>query len=206
MLERVAESTQIEVPDTKDPNIVIYMRRKGSGKYVSKDYRTWTRPYIEDGGKSERDYLKYDNVWKAKDVHDNQSGVLIQLDDFKLAELMDIKPEQGGHMIHSSSMPFNEEMETAQNMRLNWLHHFGIQEHQIHASGHAPRPDLIYLLEEIAPKVVFPIHTEHPSTFSRLRNASYLTKSIKKGIRYIFKAGKEWIRDPATSVENPYQP
>ncbi len=48
----------------------------------------------------------------------------------------------------------------------NWLELLGLGEaYQIHASGHANYPELKKMVEDIKPKKVIPIHTEHPELF-----------------------------------------
>ncbi|MDG6998063.1 MAG: hypothetical protein JRN15_03000, partial [Nitrososphaerota archaeon] len=34
-----------------------------------------------------------------------------------------------------------------------------------HCSGHAPVSDLNYIINEVGPKTLIPIHTEHPELF-----------------------------------------
>jgi ribonuclease J len=35
----------------------------------------------------------------------------------------------------------------------------------MHASGHASGPELLEIVRTLAPKTVFPVHTEHPEAF-----------------------------------------
>ena len=72
-------------------------------------------------------------------------------------ELIDIKPD-GGDFIHSMSEPFSEE-DVEVDVTRNWLKHFNMKFHQIHASGHCPSYDLKDIIEEIRPKKLFLIHT-----------------------------------------------
>ncbi len=43
----------------------------------------------------------------------------------------------------------------------NWLDHFKIRFHQLHASGHMNRQQIAGLINYIKPKRIFPIHTEN---------------------------------------------
>jgi len=47
----------------------------------------------------------------------------------------------------------------------NWIKHFGLDFHQLHASGHATGKQIMNIIKEINPKVLFPIHTEYPELF-----------------------------------------
>jgi mRNA degradation ribonuclease J1/J2 len=50
----------------------------------------------------------------------------------------------------------------------NWLDHFGLAFHQMHASGHASATELFEIIRSVHPKTVYPIHTEHPEAFRPL--------------------------------------
>jgi ribonuclease J len=94
--------------------------------------------------------------------------------------LVDLKPKNALY-IHSLSEPFNEETEISEKRMMNWLNHFKINFIQSHCSGHATGEDIRELIEKINPRIVFPIHTEHPGMF---RNLSMKTKMIKEGKQY----------------------
>jgi ribonuclease J len=79
------------------------------------------------------------------------------------------------------SEPYSEE-DIEDEVMHNWLNHFKIQFHQLHASGHLNRDQLIDLANYIQPKKIFPIHTENQQLF----------KKNCKGIQTI-KCGKEYI-------------
>jgi len=69
--------------------------------------------------------------------------------------------------VRSVTEPFDEEGEIELEKVENWLKHFGLFPYeQIHASGHASRLEIKKLIEDINPKLVFPIHTEHPELFA----------------------------------------
>lgn len=42
----------------------------------------------------------------------------------------------------------------------NWIDHFKMQFHQLHASGHISKDQLVEMVNEIQSKKVFPVHTE----------------------------------------------
>jgi ribonuclease J len=82
--------------------------------------------------------------------------------------------------IHSLSEPFNEEMElSAQRMR-NWLDFFGVRYVQSHCSGHMCGDDLKEVVAQVKPKVLFPIHTEHPGMFRGVSGKAVMVKEEKK--------------------------
>ncbi|HEY6237996.1 MAG TPA: MBL fold metallo-hydrolase RNA specificity domain-containing protein, partial [Thermoplasmata archaeon] len=46
-----------------------------------------------------------------------------------------------------------------------WVDHFGLAFHQFHASGHCSGPELHRVTEQVRPKAVVPVHTEHADAF-----------------------------------------
>ncbi len=105
-----------------------------------------------------------DKMVDCKYVHKNQGKLIMDLDFFQFAELIDIKPEAGSEFIHSMSEPFSEEDIEDQVMH-NWLDHFKMHFHQVHASGHMSKEQLIEMVKEIKPKRAFPVHTENQQLF-----------------------------------------
>jgi ribonuclease J len=65
------------------------------------------------------------------------------------------------------SEPYSEEDLGAEVMQ-NWLKHFGLGFHQVHASGHCSRGEIEEIVKKIKPKQLFPVHTEHPEMFKGL--------------------------------------
>lgn len=82
----------------------------------------------------------------------------------QFAELIDIKPKPGSEFIHSMSEPFSEEDIEDQVMH-NWLDHFKMKFHQVHASGHMSKDQLVEMVKDIQPKQAFPVHTENQRLF-----------------------------------------
>jgi ribonuclease J len=108
---------------------------------------------------------EYD-VLDANDIKQQQSKYLLISQFQDLRELIDIKPNAGCY-IYSSSEPFNEESEIAFDRFSNWLDHFALPMYHIHASGHIMPLTLRSMLEEINPKIIIPIHTEHANMFAK---------------------------------------
>jgi ribonuclease J len=80
------------------------------------------------------------------------------------------------------SEPFSEE-DISKDLMDNWLKHFGLKHHQIHASGHCPSKDLTRIINKIQPKKLIPIHTEHPTLFKDLFKHLDVT-IVEKGKQY----------------------
>ena len=151
LLVSMKKDTRIQVPDVvRDPNILVYFRQ------LSRE-DTW-----------EKD-LKAKVASKAVDatyVNRNQKDLMLQLDYYQLPELVDLKPVAGSPFIHSKSEPFDEEDITGEILG-NWVKWFRLQYVQLHASGHCSEAEMRDLVRTINPKVVLPVHTQHPERFEQ---------------------------------------
>ena len=152
LLTKLLNDEHLSVPDPiKDDNIVVYYKRKKSGSYNEKDYFLWERKFM-------------DKMVNCEFICKRQSKLMMDLDFNQFTELVDIKPQAGSHFIHSMSEPFSEE-DIADTVMHNWLDHFKLHFHQVHASGHMSKEDLVDMVKEIQPKQAFPVHTENQKLF-----------------------------------------
>jgi len=170
LLSKLKSDPALKIPDVmKDDAILFYKKRKKTGEFTQSDYYVWERPFLEKA-------VNYEYI------HQNESKLLFNLDLVNFTELIDIKPSAGGHFIHSMSEPFSEE-DISKDLMDNWLKHFGLKHHQIHASGHCPSKDLTRIINKIQPKKLIPIHTEHPTLFKDLFKHLDVT-IVEKGKQY----------------------
>jgi ribonuclease J len=152
LLTKLLDDKHLSVPDPlKDDNLLVYYKKKKSGSHNEKDYFVWERPFM-------------DKMVTHQYVYKNQSKLIMDLDFYQFAELIDIKPKAGSHFIHSMSEPFSEEDIEDQAMH-NWLNHFKIKFHQVHASGHMSKEELVEMVNYIQPKRAFAVHTENQKLF-----------------------------------------
>ncbi len=158
-LRALSTSTSLALPKSDDENISIYKPREGSGTYSTDDY-----------DEEDMEFYKQDNVLTAEDVRKNQSKIIAALGSGYVQELIDIKPS-GGVYFHSTSEPFNEEGEISETKMNNWIERFGMHKVHSHCSGHASGRDLNEIVNRIGPKMLVPIHTEHPELFKVLQGA-----------------------------------
>jgi ribonuclease J len=171
LLTKLLNDEHLAVPDPlKDDNLVVYYKQKKSGTYDEKDYFPWERKFMDKMATNEY-------------VRKNQGKLIMDLDFFQFAELIDIKPKAGSEFIHSMSEPFSEEDIEDQVMH-NWLDHFKMHFHQVHASGHVSKEQLVEMVKEIQPKRVFPVHTENQKLFK-----SYFSniQTIEQGKEYLLE-------------------
>lgn len=157
LLNKIVQDKRLDLPDPlKDNNVLVYYKRKKTGKFNENDYYIWERIFM-------------DNMVTHKFIHENQNHLIMDLNFYQFSELIDIKPVSGSHFIHSMSEPFSEEDIEDQVMH-NWLAHFKMSFHQLHASGHLNKKELTEIINLINPKKLFPIHTENPQLFKKVSN------------------------------------
>ncbi len=128
------------------PGLLVYARKK------RRDFR-WEAPYLTD-------------ALTADALRSRGERYLLALDLMHFPELIDLRPPRGSPFVHSMSEPFSED-DVDDRVLHNWLDHFGLSFHQMHASGHASGPELLEIVGGLAPGVVYPIHTEHPEAFQK---------------------------------------
>jgi ribonuclease J len=172
LLTKLLDDEHISVPDpVKDDDIVVYYKKKKSGSYDEKDYFPWERKFMN-------------KMINSGYVQKNQRKLIMDLDFYQFAELVDIKPEAGSHFIHSMSEPFSEEG-IEDTVMHNWLDHFNLRFHQVHASGHMSKDQLVEMVKEIHPKQAFPVHTENAELFKKfMGNAGGQMSVVEKFKEY----------------------
>jgi ribonuclease J len=152
LLCKLLDDEHLDLPDPlRDEGIVVYFKRKKSGNFDDRDYYVWERRFM-------------DKMVTHEDVHQNQSRLVMDLDFYQFAELIDIKPKTDSQFVHSMSEPFSEE-DIEDKVMHNWIEHFKMHFHQLHASGHLNKDQLVGLINCIKPKRIFPVHTEHQELF-----------------------------------------
>jgi len=159
LLETLQGDSRISVPNPmKDPDMLVYVRKMKRPEKVKYELN-----YINMLGKS-------DHVVDSDHVRDHQAELVFHTDFNQLTELIDIRPVRGSLFIRSKSEPFEED-DVEEEVLNNWLDWFKLDFHQVHASGHASMEEIFSIVKRIAPKVVIPVHTEHPELFSRAARA-----------------------------------
>lgn len=115
------------------------------------------------------------------EINRNPEGYILCFSFYDMKHLLDIKPE-GGAYVYSSSEAFSEEQEFDFLRLYNWLRTFNFRVYGFemaeeggrlkpefvkgyHASGHASKGDLRWIIESIDPDVIIPVHTENPAWF-----------------------------------------
>ena len=153
-------------PKPTDPFIKVYVPR-GRWGLLDKDLNKFSqRQFYMDYESWQKEFLDYSNAVDYRDVQKNQKQMIFYCSDFKLQELIDIKPDPGSSYIRSLTEPFDVEMELKEEQIKNWLQHFGLitnsrDWHQVHVSGHGDGVQIKKVIDESNAKKLIPIHTEH---------------------------------------------
>jgi ribonuclease J len=128
----------------RDPGVAVYARKK-------RRLFRWEEPLL-------------DGALSAADVRARGREYLLALDLAHFTEMIDLRPPAESPFLHSMSEPFSED-DVDDRVMHNWLDHFGLRFHQMHASGHASDAELRAIVRELGSEHVYPIHTEHPEAF-----------------------------------------
>lgn len=165
------EGTAGNAPSLNDKNLAIYIRRKNWGlitktgyppEIVRQDYEDW-----------ESEFLDHPNAVTCDDISLNQTDFIVRIDFFELPDLTSLKPAKGSCYIRSLTEPLDEEDLIDLERVENWLKLFDLfPYHKIHASGHLNGIELKHLVREINPKLLIPVHTEHPEMFADIASAA----------------------------------
>ncbi len=151
LLNQLSSDPNLGLPKVLDPsaNIAVFRRSK-------KRYYDWEEAVM---GKAKT--IASEELREEQDKY----VVAFSMPDFK--ELVDIRPKAGSVFVLSTSEPFNEEQEFEFERLQNWLDHFGLPMYHIHCSGHIMPSELKRIIEQIKPRKLFPIHTEHPGLYAK---------------------------------------
>jgi len=182
LLARLGRSTYYE-------GAKVFLERCGSMIYSPGDYSN-SKHKVGDMALSEWsskpdvvvDIKHMEDGVCALDLNADPSGYVLHLDYFRFKNILDFELPDGSLFVRAQCEPFNKRMELSQKRMFRWLKHFNInadndwKPYQIHASGHASGPEIQEMIDKIKPKLLVPIHTEHPEMFCNVSGTVYLPK------------------------------
>ncbi|MFC4244276.1 MBL fold metallo-hydrolase [Gryllotalpicola reticulitermitis] len=115
------------------------------------------------------------------DVHAQPDRFVVMPDPHDLPSLLDLPIVPGDVLLHSNGQPLGE-FDAWWRPFTAWLDRLGVELRFLGSSGHASADDLHAMIERIAPRVVFPIHTFSPR---RLQVPTGVRRVIAEyGVRY----------------------
>lgn len=141
---------------------------------------------IHEKKSDDRTYLKEikekykDKIITPKILNNNLGDFIICYSFYDLVNLIDLNIDEGAY-IYSSSEAFTEEQEIDIKRLFNWLNYFNLKIYGIelqnekpifsgdyHSSGHASFDDIIWMINEINPEFIIPVHTENIEEFIKI--------------------------------------
>ena len=160
-------------PGLGDPHLRLFMPRMGKGLAGAGEAPWGDKLLMEDyGNRWEKDIISDNDIGRVtyRDLGRGQKRYVLYCSDFRLQQLVDIRPKKGSSYIHSSTEPFSDEMVLDHDRIKRWLHHFGLIEGEkswnaLHVSGHGTGDQIKRVVKESGAKRVVPIHTERADYF-----------------------------------------
>ena len=174
-----------------DEGASVFLERCGSmlyspGDYTNSKHKIGDMPLSDWSSKPNIvvDTKHLEKGISAIELNENPSSYVLHLDYFRFKNILDFELPEGSLFVRAQCEPFNPKMELSQERMMRWLKHFRInaendcKPYQIHASGHASGPEIQEMIDRIKPKVLVPVHTEHPELF---RNVAGKVHRPEKG-------------------------
>lgn len=167
----------------RDAYLLHTMRLADGEQEVPAIEPSWARIYYEYSAdrRSVWQSVVFDTyphlVVRPTEVAANQTDFICCLSFFDVNELAYVRPAPESLWIYSSCEAFDEEMAISAERLQHWLDRFGMQRRgrlrqdeqesdPFHVSGHASGPDLVELVRTIRPKMLIPVHTQHPEAYA----------------------------------------
>ncbi len=121
-------------------------------------------------GESKTNYVRRNKEHRFlsyRDVRSLEGKFLVYITRLDDGLMRSLDFTKRGLFISSSIDPYSEEFFDNTNTIRKQLEPYGIPSYRVHASGHATPHDIINFIEEVKPKYLIPIHTEHPEFFRK---------------------------------------
>lgn len=179
----------------KDAYLLDAMRNAGGVQAVPSVDSQGIRIYREYSGSAKK--------WKAgmleryahlcvtpEQLSANQDKFICCLSFWDVNELPYIRPVPGSIWLSSNCEAFNEEMQIDERRLRNWLERFNLDfvggdtghNSPFHVSGHASGSDLMEIVRTIRPKMLIPVHTEHPEIYAEKVGGICEVRMPEKGV------------------------
>lgn len=143
--------------------------------YIINEKKLDTSKYIKEIKEKYKD-----KIITPKILNENQGDFIVCYSFFDLVNLLDLKLNNGAY-IYSTSEAYTEEQEFDIKRLFNWIKYFNLDIFGIeffennfkfsgdyHSSGHASFDDIIWMINEINPKYIIPVHTENIDEFIKI--------------------------------------
>ncbi|MEM5793992.1 MAG: MBL fold metallo-hydrolase RNA specificity domain-containing protein [Candidatus Aenigmatarchaeota archaeon] len=141
--------------------------------------------------RSKRSISRYKEVEVVKDeeIKNNPQNYIVNLSFYDFDKLVDFSPPEGSVLIVNNPEPFDEESTLDEEKIQNWCNYFKLKYHRIHASGHLGNSDLLWMVKEIKPKHILPIHSSLDNALLIRERFGSNVKIMKEGEAFNFRPG-----------------
>ncbi len=188
-------------------NVAVFLKRRGSCLYSPSDYSNFKHEYgLSVDWSDGIDATHYETGLTAEQIRAHPGKYVLMLSYYEMGQLFDLADAEGqipgSRFIRAQCEPFSDEMEIDEERLIHWLERFGIAYHladtplpkgcqnpecaklhrriqREHVSGHASRPELLELVSRLEPKIVVPMHTEHPGEFHDMSAELYEGRGLE---------------------------
>jgi ribonuclease J len=186
------------------PKIALYYVHENMRKILKNNFEYDTSPenklfvYEKESKfttRSGRSVLKYKSIEEIDDeeIKRHQEKYVVHLSYYDFPKLVDFSPKDGSKLVLSVSEPFDEESELEESKIINWCKSLGMPYEYIHSSGHMSGSDLKWMVKEINPKIILPIH----STFE---NAQLIKEMFPDRVKILEKGQKFEVAKRRTTL------
>ncbi|MGC8812670.1 MAG: MBL fold metallo-hydrolase RNA specificity domain-containing protein [Candidatus Aenigmatarchaeota archaeon] len=192
--KRIAEETGREfVTSPKNALFLLYrdMRNLIKEKYPSLSSKILVFEKDISTTRTKRTISKYKNVEVVEDekIRKNPKDYIVNLSFYELDKLVDFAPPQESVLIINNPEPFDEESTLDETRIENWCNYFRLKNYRIHSSGHMGHSDLLWMIKEIKPRNILPIHSSLENALLIKERIGENVKILKEGERFDFKSG-----------------
>jgi ribonuclease J len=180
--QEIASKTDRQLVAMAKDAYMLHALRCNDGFCIADDLRIYNEIADKSRRKWEQEVVQPfygDRYVDQASIRDAPENYILCFSFFDMKHLLDIKPD-GGTYIYSACEAFNEEMEIDFKRLWHWLRRFNIDpcgfsldekgnlffEKRYHASGHASREDITWVVDQIDPDYIVPIHTEARDWFA----------------------------------------
>lgn len=185
LLETLRAAGRDDLPDPmRDPSVAVHLAARNKGlirfrpgdplpvaddllqiEEVQVDGAEYLDRLEADYAPWERKYLGWDDAIASRDVGKEPNGYIFSINYWSITDLFDIFPDRArasGLYIHSQTQPFNDDMVQGDRKLARWLRAFNLDRRDTHVSGHVDDETLQWVIDEIRPRILVPVHSLAP--------------------------------------------
>ncbi|MCS7106092.1 MAG: MBL fold metallo-hydrolase, partial [Candidatus Aenigmarchaeota archaeon] len=192
--KRIAEETGRNF--VTSPKNALFLLYKDMKKIIKENFSNFLSKILVfdkniSSTRSRRSISKYKEIEVVKDeeIRKNPQNFMINLSFYEFDKLVDFSPPEGSVLIVNNPEPFDEESILDEERIYNWCNYFKLKYYRIHASGHLGNSDFLWMVKEIKPKYILPIHSTLNNALLIKERFGQAVRILKEGETFNFKPG-----------------